>query len=83
MKVTNKTGKVLTVLAVGDDTDVILITREGKIFRTDADSIRKTGRSASGVKLVSMEPDDSVAAACTVVEAENEAAENGQGDLPL
>jgi DNA gyrase subunit A len=83
MKVTNKTGKVLAVLAVGDDTDVILITREGKILRTDADSIRKTGRSASGVKLVSMEPDDSVAAACTVVEAENEEAENGQGDLPL
>lgn len=83
MKVTNKTGKVLAVLAVGDDTDVILITREGKILRTDADSIRKTGRSASGVKLVTMEPDDAVAAACTVVEADNEVAGNEQADLPL
>ncbi len=83
MKVTNKTGKVLAVLAVSDDTDVILITRDGKILRTDADSIRKTGRSASGVKLVSMEAEDALAAACTVVEAENEEVENGQGDLPL
>jgi DNA gyrase subunit A len=85
MKVTAKTGKVLAVLAVGEDTDVILITQEGKIIRTDAESIRKTGRSASGVKLVSMGEGDSVAAACTVVEAEN--GENGsddsQGDLPL
>jgi DNA gyrase subunit A len=84
MKVTNKTGKVLAVLAVGDDTDVILITRDGKILRTDADSIRKTGRSASGVKLVSMDPADSLAAACTVVEAENgEDTEDPQGDLGL
>lgn len=87
MKVTPKTGKVLTALAVQDDTDVIVITKDGKILRTEAESIRKTGRSASGVKIVSMAEDDRVAAACTVVEA---VSENGngeepdaQGDLPL
>lgn len=86
MKTTSKTGKVLAVLAVKEDTDVILITKEGKIIRTDSESIRKTGRSASGVKLVSMAETDSVAAACTVQEAENgeeEEADNGQTDLPL
>jgi DNA gyrase subunit A len=83
MKVTNKTGKVLGVLSVEEDTDVILITRDGKILRTEAESIRKTGRSASGVKLVNLEGDDQVAAACTVQEAENGDVENGQGDLPL
>jgi DNA gyrase subunit A len=85
MKVTNKTGKVLAVLSLQEDTDVILITREGKILRTEAESIRKTGRSASGVKLVTMEPNDGVAAACTVQEAENggEEDEDGQGELPL
>jgi DNA gyrase subunit A len=86
MKVTNKTGKVLAVLAVSEETDVILITREGKILRTEAESIRKTGRSASGVKLVSMDPGDAVAAACAVQEAEGEAEEAPaaeQGDLPL
>ncbi len=83
MKVTNKTGKVMAVLAVKEDTDVILITREGKILRTDSESIRKTGRSASGVKLVTMEGEDLVAAACTVVEAEEPEDGNGQGDLPL
>lgn len=85
MKVTNKTGKVLAVLAVQEDTDVILITKEGKILRTESEKIRKTGRSASGVKLVTMAEDDAVAAACTVMEAENGEEENGdnQGDLPL
>jgi len=83
MKVTNKTGKVLAVLAVTEDTDVIFITREGKILRTESDNIRKTGRSASGVKLVTMETDDAIAAACTVQEAENGEEDFGQGDLLL
>ncbi|QOY88571.1 DNA gyrase subunit A [Paludibaculum fermentans] len=87
MKLTNKTGRVLAVLEVKEDTDVILITRDGKILRTEAESIRKTGRSASGVKLVSMEATDAVAAACAVQEAEQvegeDDADNGQGDLPL
>ena len=83
MKVTPKTGKVLAALAVKDDTDVIVITQDGKILRTEAESIRKTGRSASGVKIVTMAEDDRVAAACTVVEAMSENGGEAQGDLPL
>lgn len=79
MKTTSKTGKVLAALAVQDDTDVIVITKDGKILRTEAESIRKTGRSASGVKIVSMAEDDRVAAACTVLEA---VGDNGNGDEP-
>ena len=88
MKVNNKTGKVLAALAVQEDTDVIVITKDGKILRTEAESIRKTGRSASGVKIVSMSEDDRVAAACTVLEAvgdngDGNGEESPQGDLPL
>ena len=88
MKVNNKTGKVLAALAVQEDTDVIVITKDGKILRTEAESIRKTGRSASGVKIVSMSEDDRVAAACTVLEAvgdngNGDGEDDPQGDLPL
>ena len=87
MKVNKKTGKVLAILAVKEDTDVILITKDGQIIRTESDSIRKTGRSASGVKLVTLAENDLVAAACTVQEAENgvdeEDSNGAQGDLPL
>jgi DNA gyrase subunit A len=72
MNLTNKTGKVISVLAVKEDTDVIVITQDGKILRTEAESIRRTSRSASGVRIVSMEPADMVAAACAVQEAEEE-----------
>ena len=83
MNLTSKTGKVIAILAVTETTDVILITKDGKILRTEAESIRKTGRSASGVRLVSMEPEDQVAAATAVHEAETGEDENGQEDLPL
>lgn len=84
MRVTPKNGKVVSVLAVKEDTDVIVISREGKILRTEAESIRKTGRSAMGVRLVALEPGDFVAAACAVKEAgEGESDEDGQQALPL
>jgi len=87
MKTTSKIGKVLGVLAVKEDTDLILITQEGKILRTDAAQIRQAGRSTQGVKLVQMEPTDQVAAVCTVEEAEangeNGEGADGQSELPL
>jgi len=85
MKVSKRTGPVVNVLEVKEDTDVVVITRTGQIIRTEAAQIRKTGRSASGVKLVTLEPGDVVAAACSVQEAEVEGEDNGdiQTDLPL
>lgn len=86
MKTTKATGDVLNVMKVTDEEDVMLITRQGKIIRMDASTIRKTGRSASGVKLVNLEPGDQIAAATITdrspeVEADDEEGENGQGVL--
>ena len=87
MKLSRKTGPVVSVLEVKEDTDVIVITKNGQIIRTEAAHIRKTGRSAQGVKLVSLDEGDVVAAACTVEEAapdaEGESEDDGQGNLPL
>jgi DNA gyrase subunit A len=88
MKPSKRVGKVLEILTVKEETDVMAITMSGQIIRTDASEIRKVGRSASGVRLVRLSDDDRVAAACVV--PESEAGENGdeeppdtQGDLDL
>ncbi|MBI1355093.1 MAG: DNA gyrase subunit A [Acidobacteria bacterium] len=85
MKITKATGDVVAVMKVTDEEDVMLITRQGKIIRMDASTIRKTGRSASGVKLVNLEQGDSIAAATITDRApeadEPEDGENGQGVL--
>ena len=80
MKTTHKTGRVMGILAVRDDTDIVIVSQNGKIIRIEAGTIRQAGRSTQGVKLVSLEEGDKVAAASVVPEAENGEA---QDDVPI
>jgi DNA gyrase subunit A len=80
MKTTSKVGKVVAVLSVNETTDIMIITKEGKIIRLEANLIRQAGRSTQGVRLVRMEEGDQVAAASALPESD-EPGENGA--LPL
>ena len=86
MKTTGKTGKVVAILSVKEESDLMIVTKDGKIIRIEAGEIRQAGRSTQGVRLVRMEEGDQVAAASVIPEAEPDAGKNGsngQGDLPL
>ncbi len=80
MKTTPKVGKVVAVLSVKENTDLMIITKDGKIIRLESGEIRQAGRSTQGVRLVRMEEGDIVAAA-SVIPAEEENGKNGE--LPL
>ena len=82
MKTTNKTGKVVGILSVKEDSELMIVTREGKMIRIDSGEIRQAGRSTQGVRLVRMEEPDSVAAACLIPESE-EKGEEGNTNLTL
>ncbi len=82
MKLAPGIGKVVAILSVKEDTDLMIITRDGKIIRLESGEIRQAGRSTQGVRLVRMDDSDQVAAASvipTVIPDEGE----GQSDLPL
>ena len=66
MKTTNKVGRVMSVMKVTDNTDLMLITADGKIIRIESGKIRQVGRATQGVILVRMDDGDRVAAACKV-----------------
>ena len=86
MKTTAKTGKVVAILSVKEDSDLMIVTKDGKIIRIESSEIRETGRSAQGVRVVRMEEGDRVAAASVIPEAEPDGDKNGangQSDLPL
>jgi DNA gyrase subunit A len=70
MKTTPRTGRVIAILSVKEDTDLMIITRDGKIIRIESGEIRQAGRSTQGVRLVRMEESDQVAAASVIPEAE-------------
>jgi DNA gyrase subunit A len=81
MKTTGKTGKVMAVLSMTDDSDLIIISQNGKIIRIEASTIRQAGRSTQGVRLVSLEEGDKVAAASMIPDTENGNGNgNGNGD---
>jgi DNA gyrase subunit A len=79
MKTTNKTGKVVAILSVKEDSDLMIVSQNGKIIRIESGTIRQAGRSTQGVKLVTLEEGDLVAAASVIPEAD----ENGEATLPL
>jgi DNA gyrase subunit A len=85
MKTTNKTGNVVAVLSVKEDSDVIIVSQNGKIIRIESSEIRQSGRSAQGVRLVTLEEGDHVAAASVIPDSENPNGTNGtsQENLPL
>jgi DNA gyrase subunit A len=80
MRTTHKTGRVVAVLSVREDTDLVIVSQNGKIIRIESSTIRQAGRSTQGVKLVSLEEGDRVAASSVIPDTENG---NGQELLPV
>ena len=87
MKTSARNGKVVAILSVKEDSDLMIVTKNGKIIRLESAEIRQAGRSTQGVRLVRMEDDDQVAAASVIPETENggngKNGDDGQPDLPL
>ncbi|HET6974203.1 MAG TPA: DNA gyrase subunit A [Pyrinomonadaceae bacterium] len=79
MKTTEKTGKVVAVFPVEDDAEIMIITQQGKLIRLEAADIRKTGRSAQGVRLIKTDAGDKVTSASLVEAAAEEETEETPG----
>jgi DNA gyrase subunit A len=82
MKTTGKTGNVVAILSVKEDSELVIVSQNGKIIRLDSSTIRQAGRSTQGVRLVTLEESDKVAAASVIPETESV---NGDGQelLPV
>src|SRR6202043_533299 len=72
MKTTDRNGSVVATLQVTEESDVMIITHDGKVIRVHANEIREAGRSTQGVRLLRLDEDDSVAAAAVLQEGNEE-----------
>ena len=72
MKTTDKTGKVVAVFPADEESEMMIITKQGKLIRIEAGDIRKTGRSAQGVRLIKTDGGDKVTSA-SLLDAETQA----------
>ena len=62
-KITEKTGNVVSVKAVNEENEIMLITTEGIIIQMRVDEISVLGRITSGVKLIDLDPDKDIVVA--------------------
>ena len=67
-KITEKTGNVIGVKAVGSEDEIMMITTEGIIIRMKVEGISVLGRITSGVKLINLAEDITVAGIAKVKE---------------
>jgi DNA gyrase subunit A len=75
LSITEKTGAVVGVEVVEDDDEIMCISSGGVLIRVPVKHIRRTGRNAQGVKIVTPDPDTVVRAVAKVV---RHAAETGE-----
>lgn len=79
--VTDKNGKLVTAQIVKDDDEIMIITTGGVLIRTKVSSIRETGRSAQGVKLIDLGKNEKLVDIATVDERE-EVIDGDDNDTP-
>jgi len=60
MKLTNKTGDLVGVVATEKDHDLMVLTGSGKMIRVSIESISKTGKNTQGVRVVKLDSGDKV-----------------------
>jgi len=60
LKVSDKTGDVVSTISVNDSDSIIITTAKGMVIRTSLDHIRVMGRAAQGVRIVKLHEGDYV-----------------------
>ena len=77
MKLTKKTGDMVGVVIADEEMELMALTSSGKMIRVDMQTIRQTGRNASGVMIVRVDENDFVVDIARCPKAEAEDGESG------
>jgi DNA gyrase subunit A len=72
IKVSEKNGKVVNVLTVAEEDEIIIVTTSGMVVRCPVSQIRTSGRNAVGVHVMRLKDKDKIASATRVVAKEEE-----------
>lgn len=72
LNVTDKTGNLIALKDVTDENDIVIINKSGLTIRMDVSTMRVLGRATQGVKLISLNKGDSIAAVAKVEKSEDD-----------
>ena len=71
INVTEKTGKLISIQAVTDENDLMIINRSGLTIRTAVSQIHLAGRATQGVRIINLREGDAIASVTAVPAAED------------
>jgi DNA gyrase subunit A len=66
-KVSSKTGRLISIMEVVDDDDLMLISSKGVLLRIHIGNIRTTGRNTMGVHLIRLDSGDRVSDVARII----------------
>ena len=72
INVTEKTGRLVSIQAVSDENDLMIINRSGLTIRTAVSQIRVAGRATQGVRIINLREGDAIASVMAVPKSEEE-----------
>ena len=72
INITEKTGKLISIQAVTDENDLMIINRSGLTIRTAVSQIRLAGRATQGVRIINLREGDAIASVMAVPAAGEE-----------
>lgn len=76
INVTEKTGKLVGILDVKGDEDLIITCKSGITLRTAVESIKEAGRATQGVIIIRLDESDAIAAISKVEKDDTESTDN-------
>lgn len=84
LNITEKTGALISINAVTDEDDLMIINKSGLTIRMEVSDLRVMGRATQGVRLINIKGNDSIAAVTKVMKEDEEvidgeALENEEG----
>jgi DNA gyrase subunit A len=80
INITDKTGRLVGLLAVDETEDLMITCKSGIIIRMPVSGISEQGRATQGVKLIRVDEGDEIAAITKVAEHEDNGEENQEND---
>ena len=80
INITEKTGKLISIQAVTDENDLMIINRSGLTIRTAVSQIRLAGRATQGVRIINLREGDAIASVMAVPAAGEDADVDPVGD---
>jgi len=67
LNITEKTGALISINAVTDEDDLMIINKSGLTIRMEVSDLRVMGRATQGVRLINIKGNDSIAAVTKVM----------------